>query len=60
MIGVHQKIFTGSEEQIGIKNSCIPKIKKLQNCELVNFHVLKGQHRNEDIQKILNYLEENV
>ncbi len=60
-LGVGSKlIFTGSEEQIGIKNSCIPKIKKLAQCELVNFHVLKGQHRNENIQKILDYLNTNA
>lgn len=53
-------IFTGSEEQTDIKNSCIPKIKCLQNFPLVNYHVLKSQHRNEDILKILNYIEENT
>lgn len=51
-------IFTGSEEQIDIPDSCIPVIKKLENSDLVNFHTFKGQHRNEDIQKIIDFLEE--
>lgn len=57
-LGVGSKlIFIGSEEQIGIKNSCIKDIKKLKDCEHVNFHTLTGQHRNENIQKILNFLK---
>lgn len=57
-LGVGSKlIFTGSEEQIGIKNSCMPKIKKLAQCESVNFHILKGQHRNENVQKVLDFLD---
>lgn len=50
-------IFTGSEEQIGIKNSCIPKILKLKDSDIVNFKILKSQHRNGIIQDILNFLE---
>ena len=53
-------IFTGSEEQIEIKDSCIHRIKCLKNCENVNYHVLTGQHRNENIQKILDYIQENA
>lgn len=52
-------IFTGSEEQIGIKSSCISKIKCLKDFSLVNYHVLKSQHRNDDIVKILDYIKEN-
>lgn len=50
-------IFSGSEEQIGIKNSCLSKIKKLKDCELVNYHVLTTNHRNTIIQKVLDYIE---
>ena len=60
-LGKHSKlIFTGSEEQIDIKNSCISKIKCLKNFEPVNYHVFKSQHRNEDIQLILDYIKENA
>ena len=52
-------IFTGSEEQTEAKDSCIKKIKLLVNCPLVNYHVLKAQHRNEAIQGILDYIEES-
>lgn len=52
-------IFTGSEEQIGIRNSCIPKIKCLQNSGLVNYHVLTSQHRNEAINPILEFIKNN-
>jgi phosphate starvation-inducible protein PhoH len=52
-------MFTGSEEQIGISNSCLPKIKKLQNSNLVGYHTLINNHRNEDINKILDYIEAN-
>lgn len=53
-------IFTGSEEQINIKDSCIPKIKCLKNYEPVNYHVLTSQHRNENIMGILDYIKENA
>ena len=53
-------IFTGSEEQIDIKDSCIPKIKCLKNLDLVNYHVLTSQHRNDDIMKIINFVKENA
>lgn len=53
-------IFTGSEEQTDISNSCISKIKCLEKLDLVNYHVLKSQHRNEDIVKILDYIKENT
>lgn len=53
-------IFTGSEEQIDIKDSCISSIKCLKNFDTVNYHVLSSQqHRNEDIQKILDYIKEH-
>lgn len=52
-------IFTGSEEQTDIKGSCIPKIKCLATLPLVNYHVLKSQHRNDDIVKILDHIKEN-
>lgn len=53
-------IFTGSEEQIEVKDSCIHRIKCLKNCESVNYHILTGQHRNENIQKILDFIQENT
>lgn len=52
-------IFTGSEQQTDIKNSCVPKIKCLEKLDIVNYHTLKSQHRNDDIVKILNFVEEN-
>lgn len=52
-------IFTGSEEQTDIRNSCIEDIKCLQDFSLINYHVLNSQHRNEDIIKILDYIREN-
>ena len=53
-------IFTGSEEQVEVKDSCIHRIKCLKNCDSVNYHILTGQHRNENIQKILDYIQENA
>lgn len=53
-------IFTGSEEQIAIKDSCIPKIKCLKNFEPVNYNVFTSQHRNDSIQKIFDYIKENA
>lgn len=50
-------IFTGSEEQIDVKDSCIPRIKKLDGSGLVGYHTLTTNHRNEDIVKILDYIE---
>lgn len=50
-------IFTGSESQIGVKNSCIPKIKCLKDCPEVGYHVLQGQHRNLAIQSILDFID---
>jgi phosphate starvation-inducible protein PhoH len=52
-------IFTGSEEQTDIKNSCIQKIRCLEKLDIVNYHTLKSQHRNDDITKILNFIAEN-
>lgn len=52
-------MFTGSEEQIDIKDSCIPKIKKLQNSGLVGYHILKANHRNEAINDIIEYIDNN-
>ncbi len=54
-------IFTGSEEQIdeGMRaSSCIRKIKCLKDSNLVGYHTLSINHRNEDITKILNYIDE--
>ena len=51
-------IFTGSEEQIGIKNSCISKVKKLSNCEYVSFNTLISNHRNDIIPNILKHIED--
>ena len=51
-------IFTGSEEQTDIKDSCIPKVKHLKDFDIVNYHTLKSQHRDDDIMKILNYIEQ--
>ena len=60
-LGVGSKlIFTGSEQQISIKNSCIHRIKCLKTCEQVNFHTLVGQHRNENILKILEHIKQNA
>jgi phosphate starvation-inducible protein PhoH len=60
-LGTNSKlIFTGSEEQIDVKDSCIHRIKCLKTCEQVNFHTLVGQHRNENILKVLNHIKENA
>jgi len=53
-------IFTGSEEQIGIGDSCIRKVKSLVTCPSVNYHVLKAQHRNPDIELILDHIKTNT
>jgi len=53
-------IFTGSEEQTDIKGSCIPKIKCLKDLDIVNYHELKSQHRNNDIMKILDFIKEKA
>lgn len=56
-------IFTGSEQQIDIsmKNtSCIHRVKCLKNSDLVGFHTLSTNHRNESILKILNYINDNA
>jgi len=59
-LGINSKIiFTGSEEQIAIKDSCIPKIKCLKNYEGVNYQIFTSQHRNENIQLIFDYIKEN-
>ena len=50
-------IFTGSEEQISVKNSCIHRIKVLKDCEMVNFHTFKANHRNDDIAKVIDFIE---
>lgn len=53
-------IFTGSEEQIDKKlsnTSCIHRIKCLKNSDLVGFHTLTINHRNEAIAKILEYIK---
>lgn len=51
-------IFCGSEEQIDVKDSCIPKVKLLKDCPIVNYHTLTIQHRNDDIMQILNYIKQ--
>lgn len=53
-------IFTGSEEQIAIKDSCIPKIKCLKNYDKINYQVFTSQHRNDSIQLIFDYIKENA
>lgn len=52
-------IFTGSAEQTDkkVKDSCINQIKKLENSDLVGYHTLTVNHRNEDIAKIIEYIE---
>ncbi len=50
-------MFTGSEEQIDIRDSCIDKIKLLRGTDLVGYHVLTINHRNEYIDKIINHIE---
>ena len=52
-------IFTGSEEQTEVIDSCINKVKCLKNCDIVNYHTLTGQHRNENIQKVLDHIANN-
>jgi phosphate starvation-inducible protein PhoH len=55
-------IFEGSLEQIDKsigKFSCLHKVMKLKDSGLVNYHTLTSNHRNEDIFKILDYIEEN-
>lgn len=52
-------IFTGSEEQTDVKDSCIKQIKCLKDSGLVGYHILTQNHRNEDITKILDYIEES-
>lgn len=53
-------IFTGSLEQnvIGAK-SCINQVYKLKQCDLVAWHELTTNHRNENIFEILNFLKNN-
>lgn len=50
-------IFTGSKQQIrkGFR-SCIENIEKLENSGLVGYNILKSNHRNDGIQKVLDYL----
>lgn len=60
-LGKYSKlIFTGSLEQ-NIMNgkSCINEVKKLEKCDLVGFHELKSNHRNENIFEILKFIKEN-
>lgn len=57
-LGKNSKLmFTGSEEQTDIKDSCIPQIKKLKNSGIVGYHELTINHRNEDIVKIIDYID---
>lgn len=53
-------LFTGSMEQnvLGAK-SCIDKVMKLKNSDLVCFHELKENHRNDAIFGILDYIKNN-
>lgn len=53
-------LFTGSMEQnvLGSK-SCIEKVMKLKDSDLVCFHELKENHRNEAIFGILDYIKNN-
>lgn len=50
-------IFTGSEEQIGVKNSCIPQVKHLEKFNKVNYHTFISNHRNESIMQIIDFIE---
>jgi len=50
-------IFTGSEEQIDVKDSCLSKVRLLKDSGLVGYSTLTINHRNEDIDKIINYIE---
>lgn len=60
-LGKNSKIiFTGSEEQTAIKNSCISKIKCLKDFDKVNYHIFKSQHRNDDIQLIFDYIKKHA
>lgn len=55
-------MFTGSEEQTDKKlvaTTCLRRIKKLKDSGLVGWHTLTVNHRNQDIVKILDYLEAN-
>lgn len=54
-------IFTGSEEQItgSYNSSVIKKIKCLKNYDNVGFTELLTNHRNEEIFKILNFINNN-
>lgn len=51
--------FTGDEHQTkkGFKESCMNKITKLEHSNLVNFHRLTINHRELEIEQILNYIE---
>lgn len=54
-------IFCGSEEQIDLKMkkySCIHEVEKLEDSGIVGYSTLTDNHRNEDIMKIINYLED--
>lgn len=53
-------IFCGSKQQIDKlinKNSCLPKIMKLEQSKLVGFKTLTANHRNPILTNIINYLE---
>ena len=53
-------IFCGSKQQIDKvigKNSCLYKIEKLENSNLVGFKTLTANHRNPILTDIINYLE---
>lgn len=53
-------IFCGSKQQIDKlinKNSCLPKIMKLEQSGLVGFKTLTANHRNPILTNIINYLE---
>ena len=53
-------IFCGSKQQIDKvigKNSCLYKIEKLENSNLVGFKTLTANHRNPILTDIINFLE---
>lgn len=60
-LGKNSKLmFCGSKEQVEKaigKHSCIYDTMKLEHSDLVGYSTLKENHRNKDITKILNYLE---
>lgn len=53
-------IFTGDEAQSSLKNNCIIRIKSLFDTNLVNAHTLTINHREPEVEGILNFLENGI